>query len=460
MPRFFIATFGCRTNQADSAGLRDAFLQAGYQEAQYPADAAVIVVNSCTVTHRSDQQVRQLARRLRRENPAARLVVTGCYAQRDPERLARVEGVDLVVGNTHRDDLVPISLDATRPADGRPATVYRDEWVRFRSIESVPADHFGRRSRPVVKIQDGCDASCSYCIIPSVRGPSRSVPPDQVLRQVEGLVAAGFPEIVLTGIHIGTYGLYLDPRVPLDRLLQRITEIPGLGMVRLSSIEPMELSRRVIDLAARSERIAPHFHICLQSGSDRILRLMRRPYDRARFRDLVQEIREKIPRAGIGTDVITGFPGETEQDHRDTVAFLEEGLFTYLHVFPYSDREGTRAWGMPEKVPPAVIRERAAELRRLSRRLQGEFARRLVGKKIRFVTLSEENSCGREALTENYVRAAVDPALPPGVLGWGVATEFRGEFLRIRPETMRGTEKDQDPLVGTTSVKQFAGLSG
>jgi threonylcarbamoyladenosine tRNA methylthiotransferase MtaB len=459
MPSFFIATFGCRTNQADSAGLRDEFLQAGYREAKHPADAAVIVVNSCTVTHRSDQQVRQLARRLRRQNPAARLVVTGCYAQRDPEALACIEGVDVVVGNTHRDHLVPISLEANGRTDGMPGAIHREDWAKFRSIRPVPAEHLGRRSRPVVKIQDGCDATCSYCIIPLVRGPSRSVPPDQVLSQVESLVQAGFPEIVLTGIHIGTYGLYLNPRMPLDRLLERITEIPGLGMVRLSSIEPMELSRRVIELAAHSERIAPHFHICLQSGSDRILRLMRRPYDRARFRDLVREIRERLPLAGIGTDVITGFPGETEQDHRETVAFLEEGLFTYLHIFPYSDRAGTRAWGMPEKVPPAVIRERAAELRRLGRRLQGEFARRLVGEKIRFVTLSEEVSCGREALTENYVRAAVDSALPPGTLGRGVVTDCRGDFLLIRAETFH-VRKGPGTFAGMTAGRQAAGSSG
>ncbi len=460
MPKFFIATFGCRTNQADSAGIRDAFIQTGYQETAHPAGAAVIVVNSCTVTHRTDQQVRQLARRLRRENPHARLVVTGCYAQRAPERLARIEGIDLVVGNTHRDQLVPLILEMDDHSNGATAAIHREDWSRLRSILPMPANRIGRRSRPVVKIQDGCDATCSYCIIPAVRGPSRSVPPDEVLRQVRSLVEAGFPEIVLTGIHIGTYGLYLNPRTTLDQLLAQITDIPGLGLLRLSSIEPMELSRRVIDLASRNERIAPHFHICLQSGSDRILRLMRRSYSTARFRELVHEIRDRLPQAGIGTDVITGFPGETEEDHQQTVAFLEQGPFTYVHVFPYSDREGTRASEMPEKVSPEIIRRRAAELRRVSQRLQAEFAHRLIGQQVRFVTLSEQCPHGREALTENYLRAAVDPLFPPGILGRGVVTGCRGEFLLLAPQAPADRHLQPGSQADSNTVASDRGWSG
>lgn len=416
MDRFYIATFGCRTNQADSASIRDAFMNQGMVEAESPSAADLIIVNSCTVTHRSDQQVRQLARHMRRENPTARLVVTGCYAQRDPAALVRVEGVDLVVGTTHRERLVELcAQEFPKRSSGVPA-IFRDEFAKTRRISAIPADRVGRRSRPLVKIQDGCDAACSYCIIPSVRGPSRSVPPEEVLAQVADLVEQGFQEIVLTGIHIGTYGLYLQPRTTLDRLLERIVGIPGLGLLRLSSIEPMELSRRIIELAAGCERIAPHFHICLQSGSDRVLRLMRRPYTVSRFQEIVEEIRERMPLAGIGTDVIAGFPGESDDDHHATLEFLEQSPMTYLHVFPYSDRPGTRASGMPDQLDPRQVRRRSDELRRLGRRMQSRFAEALAGQEVKVLTLSGQLAGGRAALSANYVRAVVDPELPPGVL--------------------------------------------
>lgn len=429
MDRFFIATFGCRTNQADSASIRDALVADGLSETELPEDARIIVVNSCTVTHRSDQQVRQLTRKLRRRNPTARLVVTGCYAQRDPDRLARIAEIDLVIGNTHR-HLLPdlVALEGTPggfgEADAPLARVHREDFPRQRRIAALPAGRIGRRSRPMVKIQDGCDASCSYCIIPAVRGPSRSVPPEEILQQVRELTDQGFREIVLTGIHIGTYGLYLEPRITLDRLLERLVELPRLGLLRLSSIEPMELSRRIIELAARSHRIAPHFHICLQSGSDPVLRAMRRPYSTARFREIVDEIRERIPLAGIGTDVIAGFPGETEADHEATLAFLEGGPFTYLHVFPYSDREGTRAFGLPRKVAPAVIQRRAEELRRLGDRKQREFAKRMVGRELVAVALSESRDGRREVVTANYVGATVDDAVAAGTLFLGRIESF------------------------------------
>ena len=274
--KLYLATFGCRTNQADSAAIRQSFISDGFEETDRCAEADVIVVNSCTVTHRSDQQVRQLSRKLRRENPTARLVVAGCYAQRVPETLARVAGVDAVVGNTRRAEIPEIvkSLPERRAAPAsvdEVAAIYRDDFSKVRSIAESPAIQLGGRTRPFVKIQDGCDAVCAYCIVPSVRGPSRSVPPDAVVRQVRTLAESGYKEIVLTGIHMGTYGLHLQPRHSLDRLLGELLETPAVNQIRLSSLEPMELSRCVIELAAAGDRIAPHFHVCLQSGSDRIL---------------------------------------------------------------------------------------------------------------------------------------------------------------------------------------------
>lgn len=438
--RFYVATFGCRTNQADSVALRDEFLDAGLQEAPTFQDADVIVVNSCTVTHRSDQQVRQLTRRFRRGNPRARIVVAGCYAQRDPQRVAAIEGIDAVVGNSHKDQLVRISVGETGPSGDVEATgdrasvraaVFQQDFPKVRSIDALPADRVGTRTRPLVKIQDGCDSRCTYCIIPKVRGPSRSVPPDQILGQVGELIDQGFREIVLTGIHMGTYGRHLSPRFPLDRLLEEIVVLPGLGQVRLSSIEPMELSRRVIELAATTARIAPHFHVCLQSGSDRILRQMLRPYRTSRFLDLVEEIRSLIPHAGIGTDVIVGFPGETEEDHRQTLEFVARAPFTYVHVFPYSDRNGTAASGLADKVPPQAIRRRAAEVRQLSDEKNRCFRELLVGETVSLLTLTEIEGRHRRALTGNYLDAEVAAHCPGNILTTGVVSAIRAGRLKV-----------------------------
>ena len=430
--KIYIATFGCRTNQADSAAIVEDFAAAGYDETFQPEEADVVVVNSCTVTHRSDQQVRQLTRSLMRRNPDARVLVTGCYAQRAPEALARLKGLTGVVGNTRKADLVTIAETDPSGIDDRPRStrLYLDDFEKVRAIRLVHGTPVGGRTRPFVKIQDGCDAKCSYCIIPSVRGPSRSVPPDQILEQVRRLVAEGFREIVLTGIHIGTYGMHLNPRYPLDRLLSDLVQVEGLGQIRLSSIEPMELSRRVIRLAASTDRLAPHFHICLQSGSDRILKRMLRPYDTGRFLSLVEPIREQLPLAAIGTDVIVGFPGETEEDHQATLELIERGPFTYLHVFPYSDRPGTTASSMIDKVSPAVIKRRAGELRRLGARKNRAFRRRCMTETLTLLTLTDSCDGRREALTGNYVPAQVPDSVPANTLCRGVAArEQRGALV-------------------------------
>ena len=260
--KFFVSTFGCRTNQADSAAIREDFSSGQYQETESWTDADVIVVNTCTVTHRCDQQVRQLARKVRRENPRARIILTGCYAQRDPGDLARLPGIDAVVGNTRKGDIFRIAHRAQSsdsvppvalPSYGEMAAIYRDDFKKVSAMDLTPATRLGGKTRPFVKIQDGCDAKCTYCIIPSVRGPSRSVPPHLILRQVRDLVSRGFKEMVLTGIHIGTYGMHLQPRYSLDRLMEDIVRVPGLERVRISSIEPMELSRRTSISACRVE---------------------------------------------------------------------------------------------------------------------------------------------------------------------------------------------------------------
>ncbi len=431
-----MATFGCRTNQADSAALRQDFLDADYRETVCWQEADVIVVNSCTVTHRSDQQVRQLVRRFRRENPAARLIVTGCYAQWEPSALAGIPGVDAVVGNTHKSRLVQLSegLPARAPSRRELAAVYLDDFRKVRRIDLRASTQMGGRTRPFVKIQDGCDAKCTYCIIPAVRGPSRSVPPAQILAQVRKLVGLGFKEIVLTGIHIGTYGLHVRPRFPLHQLLEAMLEISGLGQLRISSIEPMELSRRVIELAASSRgRIVPHFHICLQSGSDRTLRRMLRPYSSARFAQIVQEIRELLPEAGIGTDVIAGFPGETELDHLESLEFVRRMPFTYLHVFPYSDRSGTVASESREKVAPGEMRRRCRQFRRVSEQKNQSFRLSFIGRRLSVLTLHDFQGGRRSAISHNYLKIQLPPELPPNRILEVEVTGEDGGFLTARP---------------------------
>jgi threonylcarbamoyladenosine tRNA methylthiotransferase MtaB len=309
--------------------------------------------------------------------------------------------------------------------------------VQLRGIDLTPATQVGGKTRPFVKIQDGCDARCAYCVIPEVRGPSRSVSPEQILAHVRELIDCGFREIVLTGIHIGSYGMYARPHYPLDRLLQKIVDLEGIGQVRLSSIEPMELSRRIIDLAASSRIIAPHFHICVQSGSDSVLKRMRRPYSTSRFAEIVTEIREKIPDAGIGTDVIVGFPGETEAEHQETVEFVKRMPFTYLHVFPYSDRSGTMASKMTDKVRPEVMNQRSAELRRLSAAKKDSFRRRFLGDSISVLTLTAMVGELREGLSGNYLQVKLNPAIPGNRLIEGTVVHVGEDHLLLANEGLR-----------------------
>ena len=375
------------------------------QEVPSAHAADVIVVNTCTVTHRSDQQVRQTIRRLHRENGAAGIVVTGCYAQRDPETLAAIPGVNLVVGNADRDGLTGILAADDLATQGR---VIRSSFDQGRDFLVPGASHTGGKTRPLIKLQDGCDSRCSYCVVPAVRGPGRSADPADVLREVRGLVDRGYQEIVLTGVHLGTYGRKRSDSMSLVDLIADILEIPNLGRIRLSSIEPMRFSRGLARLASQSPAFAPHFHIPLQSGSDRLLRRMRRPYTAARFVALIEHIRSVVPDVGLGTDVIVGFPGESDSDFELTLRLLEAAPLSYLHVFPFSPRDGTDAWSMPGKVPAAVIRERARVLRDLSRQKNFAFRRKFLGQQLRAITLAKEEEQGeRIALTGNYIHCRV-----------------------------------------------------
>jgi threonylcarbamoyladenosine tRNA methylthiotransferase MtaB len=403
--KFFVYTFGCRCNQADSAAIREGLCRNSLQEVESPLDAQLVVVNTCTVTHRTDQQVRQTVRKVHRENPGARLVVTGCYAERDPQSIAAIPGVNLVIGNADKERLAEIVSDKAPQSCGK---VIRTPLDAARDYLLPSMRRTGGKTRPFVKIQDGCDARCSYCIIPVVRGPGRSAQTDDVLTEVKTLIAGGYQEIVLTGVHLGTYGRKLATPASLAELLRRILQLPGLGRLRLSSIEPMRFSREIVDLAVRHRSFAPHFHIPLQSGCDHILRSMRRPYTAARFFDLLRHIEMKLPSAAIGTDVIVGFPGETDKDFEETVQLVRAAPLSYFHIFPFSAREGTPAYSMSDAVPARVIRERACALRELSREKNLAFRRRFVDRVLPALTLAKEEEMGESlVLTENYIHARI-----------------------------------------------------
>ena len=414
MSKFYICTFGCRCNQADSGAIRESLCRKGLEEAASHSDADLVVVNSCTVTQRADQQVRRAVRRFHCDNPGARVVVAGCYAQRDPDSLAAIPGVSLAVGNADRERLAELLEESVATPEIK---VFRSPLTGRGPHLSMAPCGTGGKTRPLLKLQDGCDARCSYCIVPSVRGPGRSARPEDVLTQVKALLDAGYREIVLTGVNLGAYGRNLEGAPTFPRLLRRILEIPGLGRLRLSSIEPMRFSRDIVLLAASNPAIAPHFHIPLQSGSDRVLRAMRRPYTAARFLSLADFIRETLPVSGLGTDVLAGFPGESEEDFRMTCDLVRRAPLTYLHVFPFSARPGTAAGSMAPRIDPAVIHARVATLRAISNEKNLAFRRNLIGRELPAVTLAKEEGMGDSTvLTENYVHARVAGSVVPNQL--------------------------------------------
>lgn len=414
---FSIINFGCRATQADGAALEETFLNDRYQKAAEWRNSDIVVINTCTVTQAADAEARAAIRRVHRENPGARLVITGCYAQRAPGDLAMIEGVSCVVGNSHKDQLVSIlsqSISENEIAGESPtrlhnsaggASVYCSSIFESRELRTIGNPGGAGRTRPVLKIQDGCSYRCSFCVIPYVRGDSRSLPSSEVLDQTRKLLDQGYKEITLTGIHLGGYGRDLKGEGNLAEVVRLILREDHLRRLRLSSVEPLEYTDDLIALVAESPKMAKHFHVPLQSGCDRILRLMRRPYTADFYRRLVEKMRHSVPDAAIGADVMVGFPGETAADHAETMAMLETTPMTYLHVFPYSRRPGTVAASMRQQVHNEIVSERSLQLRNLAERKNQKFKESFVGRKLEVVTLgwkSEEDVT--EALSSNYLK--------------------------------------------------------
>jgi threonylcarbamoyladenosine tRNA methylthiotransferase MtaB len=430
MATFSIENFGCRATEADASALRRDLLANGMELAEGHASADVVVLNTCTVTAAADSQAREAVRKIRRENPAARIVVTGCYAQRAPEELAAIEGVAWVIGNSHQVEIPRLVHDLLAPtARSLPGTAPAPDFVLLAQLDDAlslargPAkiltgDIFAKtvlqtaaslvesndRTRPILKIQDGCNNRCSYCVIPFVRGPSRSLPPEVVVEQARKLAIAGAKEIVLSGINLGSYGRDFTPRAELAAVVRCILDETGIEQIRFSSIEPQDVTEDFVSLVAGSERLAPHFHVPLQSGSDRILRAMHRWYRAEHYAERVHLIRRLLPDAAVGADVIVGFPGESDADFRATVEFIERLPFTYLHVFSFSPRPGTATASPGDPVPHAAIRERARTLRALAQEKSAAFRRSQTGRTLRALTLNRHGDNWTEALTGNYLK--------------------------------------------------------
>jgi threonylcarbamoyladenosine tRNA methylthiotransferase MtaB len=390
-----VRNFGCRAAQADGAAIESQLASAGYASVRDNACADLIVMNSCTVTSTADDDVRQAIRRAHRENPEARILVTGCYAQRAPEELAGLPGVQWVVGNSHKTQIAGIIQSVTDYHSQVFVGPIGGEFL------SAPVDDAaGDRTRPNLKIQDGCNNICTFCIIPSVRGQSRSASADQVVSEVQAL-AGRYREIVLSGINLGRWGrdAGASQKLRLVDLIRRLLDETPVERLRLSSVEPMDLSDDLMRLMTDSPRIARHVHAPLQSASDTVLKRMKRRYRVRHYASRIERAREWMPDAAIGADVMVGFPGETEADFEATRRFIEEMPFTYLHVFTYSERPGTPAEAMPGPVPIAERKRRNAALRELGAVKNREFRRRFIGRRLSCVTL--EN---RSALSGNFLR--------------------------------------------------------
>jgi threonylcarbamoyladenosine tRNA methylthiotransferase MtaB len=438
---FYVENFGCRATQADGAAIEHQFEERGLERANASSEAEVVVLNTCTVTAAADADARAAIRRIHRDNPNCRIVVTGCYAQRAPQEIAALPGVTQVIGNSHKHHLVEIASRTFVPVtqlentDADESSIFVSDIFAHTELLAAPVfDAANERTRPNIKVQDGCNNRCSFCVIPYVRGNSRSLPLSRILDEVKSLVDAGYREVVISGINLGGWGKDLSGKQTLPGLIRAILQHTPLEKLRISSVEPMDWTDELIELVASSRRIAKHAHVPMQSGSDEILRKMHRRYRPWHYRKKIENIRAAMPTAAIGADVMVGFPGESDTDFEETRRMVEALSLTYLHVFTYSPRPGTPAAAMCDQVPAQSARERNRVLRELAARKKLAFMRSLLGKSVEAITLKPRgdvranqlrpgvpDSCTAftEALTDNYLNLRLQQKLRPN--RWVVA---------------------------------------
>ena len=423
MKTFKIVTLGCKVNQFESDGIAQSLEKKGWQQGHPTAHARLLIVNTCAVTSKAGMQSRQAIRKLIRENPDAKVVVTGCHAQTDPDEIRKIDRIGAIV--SHR--------DKTRIAEH-----ITDIYENGHSPDFQPVDHgqsnafhgfqetvAGKMTRAYLKIQDGCNAFCTYCIVPYARGSSVSMPEHEVLMHLKRLNSRGFKEVILTGIHTGLYGQDLENNITLTDLLARINREKPVHRIRLSSIEPKEITDDLIEMARPGHILCNHFHIPLQSGDDEILKKMRRPYDAAAFEDIVLKISARVPDVGIGVDTLIGFPSETDQQFENTYKLIERLPVSYLHIFPFSRRKGTPAFDFKPQVDSAVIKERCRRMRHLDRIKRESFIRKNLGKRVEALVQHQTDAATGmlKAVTSNYLTALMDA--DPAV---------KGKILDLLPE--------------------------
>jgi threonylcarbamoyladenosine tRNA methylthiotransferase MtaB len=471
VPRFYVENFGCRATQADGAAIERQFEQRGLDRAQSLSSAEWVVLNTCAVTAAAERDARAAIRRIKRNNPECKIVITGCYAQRAPKEVGALAGVSQVIGNSHKHNLADIvlreqsekaisgsffPLAGLRPvtseeAGGLGTEIFVSDIFAHTELLAAPVfDSANERTRPNLKVQDGCNNRCSFCIIPSVRGRSRSMQLDEVVRSVNRLVEDGHKEVVISGINLGRWGRDLSAKI-LERrasrpsgfedLVRAILDQTRLEKLRISSVEPMDWSDSLIRLMAESPRIAKHAHVPMQSGSDTALRRMHRKYRPWHYREKIERIREAMPNAAIGADVMVGFPGESDAEFEETRRMIEELPFTYLHVFTFSARPGTPAATMPGQVPVRVARECNRILRELAAEKKRTFMRSFMGREIEAITLNvtHENLQGiwTEALTDNYLKLRLRGKHAPNIwLNAKVEMVEDGQLVAAARETL------------------------
>jgi threonylcarbamoyladenosine tRNA methylthiotransferase MtaB len=403
MTKFTITTLGCKVNQYESDAIAQRLKDLGCLPAGAEDPADLCIINTCAVTGKAAMQSRQAVRQFIRSHPQAQIVVTGCYAQTEPDELKKIDGVHRIIGHGDKHHIPDIVLSGEKAAFS-PALVRRNI-LSESHFKNIPVTISGNRTRPILKIQDGCNAFCTYCIVPYARGKSRSMPLENVLKHIRCLKQAGFHEVVLSGVHLGAYGLDLSPQTRLSDLLVRIRDLNDFDRVRLSSIEPLELTQEIVDLVAESEIFCNHFHIPLQSGDDHVLEKMHRDYSRSFFEALIYKIKERIPDAAIGADILIGFPGETENAFENTYSLIEKLPVTYLHVFPFSPRPGTAADKYPQKVPARTIKARCEKMRRLGDEKKGAFYNKFTGKTVQVLIEGKRDIATGllKGITSNYI---------------------------------------------------------
>lgn len=410
-------TLGCKVNAYDTEAIWNLFRQRGYTRVDFEDVADVYVINTCTVTDTGDKKSRQMIRRAIRRNPAATVIVTGCYAQVSPGEVMQIPGVDLVIGTQHREQIVTLTekvMEEKKPLQFVSSVRHQ------REFEELDVPDFQERTRASLKIQEGCNNFCTFCIIPYSRGFIRSRKPENVIRQAKKLVAAGYYEIVLTGIHTGGYGDDLEGYSLAD-LLQDLEKVEGLERIRISSIEASEIDDKLLDVLIRSQKVCHHLHIPLQSGSNAILERMNRKYTVEQFADKLKDVRKALPELAITSDIIVGFPGETEEHFMETYHFVQAQRFADLHVFPYSPRKGTPAARYRDQIAEEIKHERVNRLIELAHRLQKDYASHFRGRMLTVIPEEINEEGWLTGYSDNYIRIAY-PGRP----------EWIGEICQVR----------------------------